>query len=64
MNNAGSLIRRATLEELDEELWDRIMDVNLKSLFLVTKAVFPLMNKQGGGKIINVTSIAARKWRR
>lgn len=60
MNNAGSMVRRATLEELDEELWDRIMDVNLKSVYLVTKAVFPLMKEQGKGKIINLTSIAAR----
>ncbi|NEU30846.1 3-oxoacyl-ACP reductase FabG [bacterium LRH843] len=60
MNNAGSMVRRARLEELEEELWDRIMDVNLKSVYLVAKAVLPLMKKQGKGKIINVTSVAAR----
>ncbi|WP_102346579.1 SDR family NAD(P)-dependent oxidoreductase [Bacillus sp. Marseille-P3661] len=60
MNNAGSMVKRARLEDIDEELWDRIMDVNLKSVFLVTKAVFPMMKEQGKGKIINVTSIAAR----
>lgn len=60
MNNAGSMVKRARLIELDEELWDRIMEVNLKSVFLVTKAVFPLMKDQGKGKIINVTSVAAR----
>jgi 3-oxoacyl-[acyl-carrier protein] reductase len=60
INNAGSLIRRARIEELDEELWDRVMNVNLKSVFLVTKAILPLMKSQGKGKIINITSVAAR----
>jgi 3-oxoacyl-[acyl-carrier protein] reductase len=60
MNNAGSLIKRTRLEDLDEELWDRVMNVNLKSVYLVTKAVLPLMKEQGKGKIINVTSVAAR----
>ncbi|MEW9668298.1 SDR family NAD(P)-dependent oxidoreductase [Ammoniphilus sp. 3BR4] len=60
MNNAGSLIKRARLEELDEELWDQVINVNLKSVYLVSKAVLPLMKKQGKGRIINVTSIAAR----
>lgn len=60
LNNAGSLIQRARLEELEEELWDQVMDVNLKSVYLVSKAVLPLMKRQGSGRIINVTSIAAR----
>lgn len=60
MNNAGSLIKRARLEELDEELWDQVINVNLKSVYLVSRAVLPLMKKQGKGRIINVTSIAAR----
>jgi 3-oxoacyl-[acyl-carrier protein] reductase len=60
VNNAGTLVKRARLEDLDEELWDRVMDVNLKSVYLVTKAVFPMMKAQGKGKIINVTSVAAR----
>lgn len=60
MNNAGSMIKRARLEELDEALFYRIIDVNLKSVYLVTKAVVPLMKAQGKGRIINVTSIAAR----
>ncbi len=60
VNNAGSMVKRARLEELDEDLFDRIMAVNLKSVYLVTKAVFPLMKAQGKGRIINVTSVAAR----
>lgn len=60
VNNAGALIERCTLEEMTEDLWDRVMEVNLKSVFLVSQAVLPIMKRQGRGKIINVTSVAAR----
>jgi 3-oxoacyl-[acyl-carrier protein] reductase len=60
VNNAGSLIERRTLEEMTEELWGRVMEVNLKSVFLVSQAVLPIMKRQGKGRIINVSSIAAR----
>lgn len=60
VNNAGSMVKRARLEEADEELWERIINTNLKSVFLVTRAVLPLMKAQGRGKIINLTSVAAR----
>ncbi len=60
VNNAGSLVKRARFEELDEELWTRVIDVNLKSVYLVSQAVLPMMKAQGGGRIINLTSIAAR----
>lgn len=59
-NNAGSLIERRSLEEMDEDLWDRVMVVNLKSVYLCSQAVLPLMKRQGRGKIVNVTSVAAR----
>ena len=60
VNNAGSLIERRTLEEMTEDLWDRVMAVNLKSVYLCSQAVLPLMKRQGKGRIINVTSVAAR----
>ena len=60
VNNAGSLLERRSFEEMDEDLWDRVMDVNLKSVYLVSQAVLPLMKQQGGGRIINMTSVAAR----
>ena len=60
VNNAGSLIERRSLEDMDEDLWDRVMDVNLKSVYLVSQAVLPMMKWQGGGRIINITSVAAR----
>jgi len=60
VNNAGSLVRRVPFEEADEEIWDRVMDINLKSVFLVTKAALPMMKPRGKGSIVNVSSIAAR----
>src|SRR5947199_9604225 len=54
-NNAG-IIRRATVTELSEEDWDRVMDVNVKSMFLMSRAVIPIMTKAVGGSIINMTS--------
>ncbi len=60
VNNAGSLIERRTLEEMTEGLWDRVMAVNLKSVYLCSQAVLPIMKRQGRGRIINMTSVAAR----
>jgi 3-oxoacyl-[acyl-carrier protein] reductase len=60
VNNAGSLIERRTLEEMSEDLWERVMDVNLKSVYLCSQAVVPMMKRQGKGRIINMTSVAAR----
>lgn len=60
INNAGALIKRETLENMEEALWDEVMDVNLKSIFLVSQAVIPIMKEKKYGKIINLTSIAAR----
>src|ERR671910_2460599 len=60
VNNAGSLIERRTLSEMTEDLWERVMDVNLKSVFLCSRAVLPMMKRQGAGRIVNLTSVAAR----
>jgi 3-oxoacyl-[acyl-carrier protein] reductase len=60
VNNAGALIERRSFSEMTEDLWDRVMSVNLKSVFLCSKAVLPAMKRQGGGRIINMTSVAAR----
>lgn len=60
VNNAGTLVERRSIETMDEQLWDKVMDVNLKSAFLCSHAVIPTMKAKGWGRIINVTSIAAR----
>lgn len=54
-NNVG-IIRRASVLETSEEEWDRIMAVNVKSIFLLSKAVIPHMIKAGGGSIVNIAS--------
>lgn len=54
-NNAG-IIRRASLLELSEEDWDRVMAVNVKSIFLLSRLVIPIMAGAGGGSIINMSS--------
>jgi len=54
-NNAGT-IRRATVLETTEAEWDRVMAVNVKSIFLLSKYAIPIMHQAGGGVIINTGS--------
>jgi len=54
-NNAG-IIRRASVVELGEEDWDRVMAVNVKAIFLMCREVIPVMASAGGGCIINTAS--------
>jgi NAD(P)-dependent dehydrogenase (short-subunit alcohol dehydrogenase family) len=54
-NNAG-IIRRATVIGTTEEEWDRVMAVNVKSIFLMSKYAIPVMVQSGGGVIINTAS--------
>jgi len=57
VNNAG-LYGNGTILTTTEEQWDRIIEVNLKGVFLCSKMVIPEMNKKGGGVIVNVASEA------
>jgi NAD(P)-dependent dehydrogenase (short-subunit alcohol dehydrogenase family) len=54
-NNAG-IIRRATVIGTTEEEWDRVMAVNVKSIFLLSKCAIPVMAQAGGGVIVNTSS--------
>ena len=58
VNNAGGLIARKKMEEMDEAFWDQVIALNLKSVFLVTKAA--LQHMPDGGAIVNLSSLAAR----
>ena len=60
VNNAGTtfFVKHTELEEMTEERWDRILDVNLKGPFFVSRAAIPLMRAGGGGSIVNVASVA------
>ena len=59
VNNAG-VIERSTLEALDEATFDREIDVLLKGAYLCTQAVYGPMKLQGGGKIVNISSISGK----
>jgi 3-oxoacyl-[acyl-carrier protein] reductase len=55
---AGGLLARKTLADMDEDFWKQVMDVNLTSLFLITKAAAPHLRE--GGAIVNFSSQAGR----
>ena len=60
VNNAGHLVKRAKLTESTEEVYDAVMNLNVKSLWFLTQAVVPSMIERRSGFIVNVSSIAAR----
>ena len=61
VNNVGMNILTPSVSEVDEGLWDKIIESNLKGTYLSSSRAVGLMKKAGGGKIINISSIAARK---
>lgn len=60
-NNVGIVVVGG-VTDTDEDTWDKVMAVNLKSMFLTTKYVIPHMERQGGGVITNISSIAAIRY--
>ena len=60
VNAAGTDVP-GPVEELDASGWDRVLDVNLRAPFLLSKAVFPHMREQARGTIINVSSVAGKR---
>ncbi len=58
VNVAGGMVARKTLAEMDEAFFDQVMELNLKSAFLVTKAVLPHLGE--GSAIVNLSSLAGR----
>lgn len=59
VNNVGIGAGDGGPTGLDEEVWDRIQDVNLKGMFLTCKHALPAMRQNAGGAIVNISSIAA-----
>lgn len=55
VNNAG-VIRRASVVEAREEDWDLVMNVNVKSIFLMSKFAIPIIDEMGGGAVVNMAS--------
>lgn len=60
-NNAGIMEPSAPLAEIEEETFDRIVRVNMKSVFLCMKYELPVMVAQGGGAIVNTSSVCAAR---
>lgn len=58
INNAGHLVGRVSVAEMDDAHWHKVLDVNLSSAFYVTRATLPFM--PNGGRIVNMSSLAAR----
>ncbi|WP_066688138.1 SDR family NAD(P)-dependent oxidoreductase [Christensenella intestinihominis] len=59
VNNAG-IFHATPIEEITEQEWDNIVDINLKSVFFATQKVLPYMKEKKSGKIVNLSSLAGR----
>jgi 3-oxoacyl-[acyl-carrier protein] reductase len=58
VNSAGGFWKQLSVEETPEEEWDRVVDLNLKSVFLTAQAAIPAFKRQGSGRIISIGSMA------
>jgi len=61
INNAGSLIGRKKLDEIDADFWQTVNDVNVTSMLNVTKFAAPALRKANGASVVNLASLAGRK---
>ncbi|HTE30633.1 MAG TPA: SDR family NAD(P)-dependent oxidoreductase [Chryseolinea sp.] len=60
INNAGSLVKRSTIEDITLDYWKTVIDLNLTTMMLVTKELLPHLNQHDGASIVNVSSLAGR----
>lgn len=60
VNNAGALVKRTPIGEIEDAFFDSVVDLNVRSVVMVTKAALPHLKQSGRGSVINVSSIAAR----
>jgi 3-oxoacyl-[acyl-carrier protein] reductase len=61
INNAGSLVARRKLEEVDVEFWNEVIAINMTTMMFVTRAAVPELIKAGASSIVNIASLAGRK---
>jgi len=61
INNAGDLVGRRSLGDLDTLFWHKVMAINMDSLLWVTRAALPCLEQAGAASIVNLSSIAGRK---
>jgi NAD(P)-dependent dehydrogenase (short-subunit alcohol dehydrogenase family) len=58
VNSAGGFWKQLSVEDTPEEEWDKVVDLNLKSIFLTAQAAIPAFKRQGSGRIISIGSMA------
>ncbi|MGI9530553.1 SDR family NAD(P)-dependent oxidoreductase [Lutimonas sp.] len=61
INNAGSLVARKLLNDMEADFWHKVMDINLTSMMFVTRAAAPYLAKNENSSIVNLASLAGRK---
>lgn len=61
INNAGSLVARQLLADMETGFWHKVMDINLTSMMFVTRAATPYLEKNTNSSIVNLASLAGRK---
>ena len=61
INNAGSLVARRALGEMDTDFWHKVMDINMTSMMFVTRAAAPHLAENENSSIVNLASLAGRK---
>jgi 3-oxoacyl-[acyl-carrier protein] reductase len=60
INNSGSLVKRSNILDITTEYWQTVLDINLKTMMLVTRELVPYLNQQEGASIVNISSLAGR----
>ncbi len=60
VNNAGAMVKRVAPADVTDEVFDEVIDVNCRSVVMMSKAAIPVFKEQKSGNIINVSSVAAR----
>jgi len=61
VNNAGGLVARRTLSQVDLSFWQKVIDINMTSMMLVSREAVPYLARSGGASIVNISSLAGRK---
>jgi 3-oxoacyl-[acyl-carrier protein] reductase len=60
VNNSGGLVQRRYLKEFDSEYWNKVLDINLRTMMMVTREALPYLNRTEGASIVNIASLAGR----
>lgn len=60
INNSGSLVQRNFVGDIELDYWNKLIDINLTTMMLVTKEIIPYLNQTDGSSIVNISSLAGR----